>query len=230
MNHLRVGTPDKIIGIKRMILQILLFVQGDTLRVEKIIEECKKKWESIQTYYCEYKTWQKKGEEIDERVYEVKFKKPLWTRLKVLEGKNKGGEALYNPEKNIVRGRKGGILKMVVLTLKPDDKRVVSPLGFKTYDAGISGVYIRFFNYVKEGYKIEYAGKFEEKDKKGFKLVIHINNPSKYFTLKKEEIWFTEDFIPYKTIGYNEKGEKVLDALFYKVKLNIEIPEKVWKL
>ncbi len=190
----------------------------------------KQKWESIETYECEYKTFQKKDNKKDTRTYYVYFKKPLWVRLKVLKGRNKGSEVMDNPEKNIVRGRRGGILRGIVLTLKPDDKKVVSIRGFKVYDAGISGIYIRFLKYFEEGFEMEYLGRFEEKGHKGLKIRIKIEKPGKYWGLCEEIIWFTDDYIPYKTEGFDEKGKKVLEATFYKVYLNTKIPENLWRL
>lgn len=214
-----------------MVFTTLLLIFSQTqFNLEEFVSNVKAKWESIQTYECEYTTFQKKGKESEEVTYHVYFKKPLWTRLKVLKGKNKGSEAMYNPEKNEVRGRKGGLLRGIVLTLKPDDKKVTSVLGFKTYDAGISGIYIRFMKYLEEGFEMEYAGDFEENGVKGKKIKVKITKPDKYWGLKEEIIWFTDDYIPYRTEGFDEKGEKVLTAHFYMVKLNVEIPEKMWKL
>ncbi len=213
-----------------MLKTIFLIFSQTQFNLEEYISKIKEKWETINTYECEYTTFQKKGDKSEKVTYLVYFKKPLWTRIKVFEGKNKGSEAMYNPEKNVVRGRKGGLLKGVVLTLKPDDKRVTSILGFKTYDAGISGIYIRFRKYLEEGFEMEYLGDFEENGFKGKKIKIKITKPEKYFSLKEEIMWFKEDYVPYKTEGFDEKGEKVLDATFYKVELNPQIPENMWEL
>lgn len=213
-----------------MYFATLLFILSQSqINIDEFKTKVREKWETIKTYVCEYKTFQKKGNESEETAYFVYFKKPLWVRLKVLKGKNKDSEAMYNPEKNIVRGRKGGLLKGVVLTLKPDDGRVVSIRGFKTYDAGISGVYLRFMKYVEEGYEMEYIGDFEESGFKGKKIKVKILNPEKYYGLEEEIIWFTYDYLPYRVEGF-EKGEKVLDSQFYMFKLNVEIDEEIWKL
>ncbi len=208
---------------------LFFFLSQSQVNIDEFKTKVKERWETIKTYVCEYKTFQKKGDKSEETSYFVYFKKPLWVRLKVLKGKNKDSEAMYNPEKNIVRGRKGGLLKGVVLTLKPDDGRVVSIRGFKTYDAGISGVYLRFKKYAEEGYEMEYIGDFEESGFKGKKIKVKILNPEKYYGLEEEIIWFTEDYLPYRVEGF-EKGEKVLDSQFYMFKLNVEIDEEIWKL
>ncbi|MEO0254350.1 MAG: hypothetical protein ABIN20_02870 [candidate division WOR-3 bacterium] len=213
-----------------MFFTTIFFILSQTqIDIDEFKIKVKEKWESIKTCICEYNTFQKKGDKIEEASYFVYFKKPLWTRLKVLKGKNKDSEAMYNPEKNIVRGRKGGLIKGIVLTLKPDDGRVVSIRGFKTYDAGISGVYLRFLKYMDEGYEMEYIGNFEEKGFKGKKIKVKILNPEKFYGFNEEIFWFTEDYVPYRLEGF-EKGEKVLDSQFYMFKLNVEIEEEIWQL
>jgi outer membrane lipoprotein-sorting protein len=198
--------------------------------VDSIIKNCEKKWESINTYICVYESYQKKGKEEDKRKYFVEFKKPLWIRLKVLEGKDKESEALYNPEKNIVRGRKGGILKGIVLTLSPDDKRVTSIRGYKIYNAGIGEIYRRIFEYYKRGYNFQFVGEFKEKNFEGWKIEFEVKEPEKFFGCKKEIFWIRNDFIPYKCEQWDENGEYVLYSIFLEVRINVQIDEERFKL
>lgn len=200
------------------------------INIESIIKECEKKWESINAYICVYESYQKKGKEEDKRKYFVEFKKPLWIRLKVLEGKDKGSEALYNPEKKIVRGRKGGMLKGIVLTLSPDDKRVISLRGFRIYHAGIGEIYRRMFEYYKRGYPSKILGEFKENGFEGYKIEFEIKEPSEFFGCSREIFWIRNDFIPYKCEQWDENNEYVLYSKFLEVNLNVKIEEERFKL
>ncbi|MEN3044918.1 MAG: hypothetical protein ABDH37_06880 [Candidatus Hydrothermales bacterium] len=200
------------------------------INVDLIIKECEKKWESVNTYTCIYESYQKKDNEEDKRKYFVEFKKPLWIRLKVLEGKNKNSEVLYNPEKNIVRGRKSGMLRGIVLTLNPDDKRVISLRGFRVYHAGIGEIYRRMFEYYKKGYPSKILGTFKEKGFEGYKIEFEVKEPSEFFGCAREVFWIRNDFIPYKCEQWDEKGEYVLYSEFLEVNLNVKIEEERFNL
>ncbi len=210
-----------------ILISIFVFTQ---VSLDSIIKKCKVKWESINTYTCTYESYQKKGKEEDKRTYFVEFKKPLWIRLKVLKGKDKGSEVMYNPEKNIVRGRKGGLLKGIVLTLKPDDKKVISLRGFRIYHAGIGEIYRRVMEYYEKGYPARLLEEFKEDDFEGWKIEFDVKNPNDFFGCKKEIFWIRKDFIPYKCEQWNEKGEYVLYSKFFEVNINVQIKEERFKL
>ncbi|MEN3045619.1 MAG: hypothetical protein ABDH49_01330 [Candidatus Hydrothermales bacterium] len=207
----------------------LIFILAQ-ISIDFIIKECEKKWESIRTYTCIYESYQKKEDREDKRKYYVEFKKPLWIRLKVLEGKDSGSEVLYNPEKNIVRGRKGGVLKGIVLTLSPDDKRVTSLRGFKLYHAGIGEIYRRMFEYYKRGFPSRILETFKEKGVEGYKIEFEVKSPQEFFGCTREVFWITKDFIPYKCEQWDEKGEYVLRSVFLEVNINVKIDEERFKL
>lgn len=210
-----------------VIAGIFIFIQ---VSVDSLIQGCKEKWESITTYTCAYESYQKKGKEEDKRTYFVEFKKPLWIRLKVLEGKDKGSEVMYNPEKDIVRGRKGGLLKGVVLTFKPDDKKVTSLRGFKVYHAGIGEIYRRILEYHKRGYSVKLLGEFKENGFEGWKIEFEVKDPDDFFGCAREIFWIRKDFIPYKCEQWDKKGEYVLYSKFFEVNINVPIKEERFKL
>lgn len=206
---------------------IFIFTQ---ISIDSIVRACKNKWESITTYTCTYESYQKKGEDEDKRTYFVEFKKPLWLRLKVLEGKDRGSEVVYNPDKNIVRGRKGGVLKGVVLTFNPDDKKVTSLRGFKVYHAGIGEIYRRILEYHERKYPVKLLGEFKEERFEGWKIEFEVKNPGDFFGCAKEVFWIRNDFIPYKCEQWDEKGEYVLYSRFFDVNINVFIKEERFRL
>jgi outer membrane lipoprotein-sorting protein len=210
-----------------VLMSIFIFTQ---FSIDSIIEKCKIKWDAIETYTCTYESYQKKGKEEDKRTYFVEFKKPLWIRLKVLKGKDRGSEVMYNPEKDIVRGRKGGLLRGIVLTLKPDDKKVVSLRGYRVYHAGIGEIYRRIFEYYEKGYPVKLIGKFKEEGFEGWKIEFEVKEPGEFFGCAREVFWIRNDFIPYKCEQWNENGEYVLYSRFFKVDINVSIKEERFKL
>jgi outer membrane lipoprotein-sorting protein len=72
--------------------------------------------------------YERKGDQQEERSYRFFVKGDRLVRIRVLQGRDKGSEAVIDTHGR-VRARKSGLLKSFARTLRPDDPRVCSLRG-----------------------------------------------------------------------------------------------------
>jgi len=82
-------------------------------------------YQSINRYYNRI------GKSSDLRTYKYWYVVPGYIKMKIIKGKSEGSVVFYNPKTNKVRAHKGGLFSFIRLTLKKNDKRVVSIRGVR---------------------------------------------------------------------------------------------------
>jgi hypothetical protein len=87
-----------------------------------------------QDYRYDVTCYERQGEQQEERRYRFYVKGTRLVRVRVLQGRGKGSEAVLDAQGR-VRARKGGLLKAFVRTLRPDDPRVCSLRGTSFWEA-----------------------------------------------------------------------------------------------
>jgi hypothetical protein len=99
----------------------------------QLIDRLEERMSQCRDYQYLVNSFERKGDQKENRSYRLFVKDARQVRVKVTDGRGKGSEAALDA-KGRLRGRKGGLLKPFVQTLKPDDSRIRSLRGTPFWD------------------------------------------------------------------------------------------------
>ena len=122
------------------------------LTAAEILALAEAKCDAIDDYHCVSKVFTRAGEETENKVLNVSFKRPGMFRNEVIEGDNEGGCVTRNAE-GVIHGRHGGVLSIIVLTLKEDDERIRSLRGRRFFEASWADEVGDLRRAIDEGYQ-----------------------------------------------------------------------------
>ena len=115
-----------------VLILVLLGALGPTLSpgadddFQSYFVRLSRQFEQLRDYQCFYESTSAKGERTETFLYKLFFSKPKSVRMEIIRGRSKGTILLLDPVRNKVRLRIGsGLLASLVLTMSPDNKRVV---------------------------------------------------------------------------------------------------------
>jgi outer membrane lipoprotein-sorting protein len=117
-----------------LVLAPFLATSAAADRAVDLIEQLQARAAHRQDYQYDVTLYERKGEQQEERRCRFFVKGTRLVRIRVLEGRGKGSEAVRDAQGR-VRARKGGLLKAFVRTLRPDDPRVCSLRGTPFWEA-----------------------------------------------------------------------------------------------
>lgn len=100
----------------------------------EILELAEAKTASIEDYHCTSHVYIRSGDEEDTKILNVYYKRPGLFRNEVIEGDNQGGMVTRNADQ-VIHGKRGGALGLIVLTLEEDDERIRSIRGRRFFEA-----------------------------------------------------------------------------------------------
>ncbi len=126
---------------------------GQTPTPESLLNSLKTKWTAIQDYQCMMRSRNRLGDLKDEKKFQFSFKKPHQVRTEVTDG-DKKGSVLTRDATGKIRGKKGGVLGIVAITLSEDDERVTNLRGRKFYLADWGSVIKEYFDAANKGWKL----------------------------------------------------------------------------
>src|SRR5690348_9208341 len=84
--------------------------------VQNLLGKFSAAWEGTRTYQCTIASRELKGSRVQDRVYLIRFSKPLDTRIDIVSGDERGSAAVWRGG-NRVRGHQGGILAAIRLNV-----------------------------------------------------------------------------------------------------------------
>ena len=186
-------------------------------------------WDSLRDYTCTVESYERLKDKEDFHRYEFRYLKPGWIWMKVIEGSNKGGQVSYNPFTKKVKGKKGGILGIIKLTLDPWDRRVTSIRGYRVDQSDWGTQLKRWEEYVNQ-YRIEVS----EDTLDGEPVyILHATgiDPKKYDEAVEETLWLSKKLhLPLKLEAKNEKGVVFHRVRYRKVRINVGLKEEDFKI
>lgn len=195
---------------------------------EKALEQMRSAFAEVESYRVTLVTHQEKGSATEDRTLTFTYERPGWIRTHIISGKNKGGIAVYNPEKEHVRVKQSGV--PVVLTLSPDAGMVKGLRGERIYDGGFAALAENLKMYEKKG-DIRWAG---EKDFEGAECaVIELTtpNPEANHGIAKERWWLSKNTgFPKKTEGFDAQGKMVKWTIYRELELDPQLDEDTFNL
>jgi len=196
---------------------------------EEVISLFRAHWDSLHDYTCIVESYEKLGEKEDFHAYEFRYMKPGWIWMKIIKGKNKGSQVAYNPFKNKVRAKKGGILGVVKLTLDPSNKKVVSIRGYQVNQSDFGYHLKRWEEYLKNYTVTVKIDTLEGKE--AIRLDATGIDPEKYGDTYSETIWlYPENFLMLKLEARDKNGVVFHRAVYKNVKINQGLTEEEFKI
>jgi len=183
-------------------------------------------WKTVSTYQVILKVHQTKDGKTDDRTLKFGYKKPGWIRTDILEGKNKGGIAVYDPAKAKIRAREAGI----AVTLSPDAKITLGLRGERIYDASFTAMLKKADWYLANG-GISYVCQDTVDGAPCSVIEFKTTVPDKNRGIARERWWLdSRTGFPRKTNGFDSGGSKVEYVIFRDLKLNPAFAEDHFSL
>ncbi len=182
--RLRISTTFTVI--------ILMVVFGKNVYSEEcsqILKQSLSKVEKIKDYSAIVETFNKKGKLEETTVYDYKYLSPGYIRMKVIEGRKKGGEVFFDPKAYKVKGCKSVVFKFCK-EFNPDDNDIRSIRGVRVFETSLVNILKDTEKNLSKGVcSVKTEGAFDvleinlgEKDKDVDRIVLKIGK---------------KDFIPY---------------------------------
>ncbi len=187
----------------------------------ELVAKVKEAGKNLRDYTArmESKTHDDKGR-MEYKLYLQKYMRPGYVYMKVIRGANKGGVAVYHPDRKKVRVKKG----FLKLWLSPDDNRLRSPKGHRIYESHIPWFISRLNNRAKFLHEATLFGR------KVYVLEQPLS-PTKNYGAVRARYWIdAEKFLPVMVIDYDEGGKIVRSVKFKNLKVNVGLTKEDFKI
>lgn len=190
----------------------LVFLAG---QLDVAYTNIKKKLDSIHDYTCIINSYVRKGDKEEHRLYDYKFMRPGWVRMKIIKGEDKGAELLYSPRTGKVTGRKGGILSFIKLTFEPSHPRVTTIRGHMVNESHFIAIWERW-----KAYRKLYKPILKETETE-YILEVEGVNPEKYRGTYREILRIDrKSLLPLGFEQYSKDGVLIHKVVYSKIVVN----------
>ncbi len=163
------------------------------------------------------------GKKVQKRELKIFYKDKGHVRIDVISGDEKGGVAIYDPKTDKVRGRRGGFLKGVKLTLSKYSKLATDIRGIRTDQAT--------FQFFKEQlYKLKDKPMTLDTLSNG-KISIRVALPESLSVGKADgwKLYLGKNGLPYR-IEYFHGDSLVQESVFKDLKINMGMEDSIFKM
>jgi outer membrane lipoprotein-sorting protein len=178
-------------------------------------------WDKINTYECTVSSHEVKGTDVQDRVYHIRFEKPLETRVDIVDGDGRGSAAVWDGGDR-VRGHQGGMLSMIKLNIDIHNKLATSIRGTTIAQANFGALIEHLKSQDPSFLRVTTDG-----DKTVLVVQEVFSAPDTDVT--KEVYIFGADGLPIEYFQYAE-DEVVKHVVYSDLKINIDLPPSTWQL
>jgi hypothetical protein len=178
-------------------------------------------WDKINTYECTISSHEVEGTDVQDRVYHLRFEKPLETRVDVVDGDGRGSAAVWDGGDR-VRGHQGGMLSMIKLNVDIHSKLATSIRGTTIAQANFGAL-------VDHLRSLDPSSMHVTADADKSVLVVEEDFPAPDTDVTKEVYFLGPDGLPTEYFQYAE-DVVVKHVVYSDVKINIDLPASVWEL
>jgi len=117
--------------------------RAEAANPEAVLQRVNEQFGALRDYECLVDTDCQAGSKQEARSFRMWYKQPGMLRLKVLRGRSRGSEVVVASD-GTIRGRKGGLLKPIVIRMDAEDARVRSLRGVPVSEFLWSAFYSRY--------------------------------------------------------------------------------------
>jgi hypothetical protein len=157
------------------------------------------------------------------------FKRPGFVRMEFIEPHN-GAILVYNPRKKEARLRPFGFMKPLVLTLRPDNRLIISSGGHRV-DASDFGAMLKTSRKLRDKGKSTTQGFDFVGGRKALLVAVEgAEGMSVEHNIHRCLLWLdAKTFLPVKTMTYNESGELLEEVVLDHPEVNIALPDTLFE-
>ena len=178
-------------------------------------------WAKLTSYSCTLTSHEVEGTRVQDRVYQLYFRKPYDTRMNVTAGDDKGAEAVYTGG-DTVKGHHGGWLSFVHLNLNIHNSQATSVRGTTIAEANFEAL----VEHIKglSGATIDTTP-----DGDRMKIDVSVADPSTDQNVTREMMVLGADGLPVEFDQW-EGQDLVKHQTFADLKVNVDIPDSTFSL
>lgn len=198
---------------------------GDT---DALVRRVKDEWTKVTCYTVEMSYRQMKGTEVEERIVEFAYRRPGWVRNDIIEGRNKGVTAVYDPEKDVISARHP--LLPFLVTYEPSDSRTLTLRGERIYEVSFPYMFKRIDWFLANG-KASVVGKETFEGSQCTVIEFTAAGAKNMAGIVRERYWLdASTSFPRKMASYDKDGREVQWVILRNLKLNPTIPDGYFNL
>jgi outer membrane lipoprotein-sorting protein len=187
---------------------------------DDMLDAFKSAWKQVSTYQVTMTVHQEKDGKSEDRKIKLYYKKPGWIRTDILEGKNQGGIAVYNPETDKVKAKLG---ITPVVTLSPDAKMACSIRG-ETLPEGSFAAMVKQVDWYKANGSITYTGQANVDGVLCDVIELKTGATDKNKGIAAEKWWMDpQTGFPRKINDFDSAGNKVSWVVFRGLTINPQL-------
>lgn len=185
-------------------------------------------WKGVETYRVRMSYRQVKGKRSEERTVDFSYKNPGWVRIYVLEGKDAGSAAVYDPFRNRVLARRPWMPVSLVFS---SDAAVITTLrGDRIYDASFPHMFKRASWYEKNG-SVSCIGEEVFEKKTCIVVEFSTSSPVQNRGIAREKWWLDKaSGFPCRVVAFDKDGKEVIRLVLRDLILNAPLSEDHFNL
>jgi outer membrane lipoprotein-sorting protein len=183
--------------------------------------------DKIISYACTMQSFNRLGAESSTKTVRFTWARGGRVRMEVVEGPDKGS-VLTRDGQGQLRGRKGGFLKMIAVTLKEDDRRVVNLRGRKFYEADWGSVIQEIRAREQAGWAVQPLA--DDAVKGAACRVVELVAPAGSSGVTRDRVWISRDRDLILRRQQFEGETLVNDVTWWDVELNPAVEDALFTL
>ncbi|MBA7605737.1 hypothetical protein ES703_12871 [subsurface metagenome] len=197
-------------------------------QADEALNKMRTAWKSVDRYTVKVVTHQEKGSKTQDATVDLSYKRPGWVKVHVIEGDKKGSVAVYDPHKDNIRVKWGGIGLPVALS--PDAKMTKSIRGEKIYSVTFEYKLKHADWYLANG-SMSWIGEETVDGAPCAVIEFKTSKPEENLGIARERWWLdTNTGFIRKINDFDSNGKKVLWSIWRDLKLNPDLPEDHFNL
>lgn len=180
-----------------------------------------KAWSEVQTYTVTMTAHETKGNDVQDRVYDLYYEAPNHVRMDVVDGAGKGSQALWTGG-DTVDGHQGGFLRFIHLHLKLTNPIATSMRGVTIAQATFGAV----LDMIK-ALKMSSIDAVTTGDTTT--ITAMVADPATDGGITKDVVFLASNGLP---TGYDQyEGDVDVNHMIYSdIKVNVPLPDSTWNI
>lgn len=197
-------------------------------QADEALAKMRNAWKSVDRYTVKIVSHQEKGAKSQDYTINLSYKQPGWLKIKVIDGDNKGSVAVYDPHKDNIRVKWGGIGLPVALS--PDAKMAKSLRGEKIYSMTFEHMLKHADWYLANG-SLSWVGEETVDGAPCAVIEFSTSSADKNLGIARERWWLdTNTGFIRKINSFDSNGKKVQWSIWRNLKLNPDLSEDHFNL
>jgi outer membrane lipoprotein-sorting protein len=178
-------------------------------------------WDKVNTYACTITAREVSGSRVQDRVYQMWFRKPHMSRMNITDGDGHGSTVVWDGSDKVY-GHRGGLFAMVKMHLDLHDRMATTVRGTTVAEASFGAL----LDHIKglKGATIDAVA-----DAERTRITVSVADASADNNVTKELMVLGPNNLP---VEYDQwEGDNQVKHITYsEVKLNVDIPDSVFTL